>query len=234
MRYLISTMICLSATGAIAQLVAPYQLKDPDAIRINDKIISLLTSQKWACHKRSFVMYNEGKTYSISYSELTLDRNGVCHHGKLTGRWKIEGEKLLVLEYDSIDFTRDNVYFAGGFSIHYADADEVILVKNLTTDFDNRIAYYLKNKEGIDKSMKDDLADRIQRNPILKTANPKIESTSEKGEVNVESLRKHYSEMSLQELRSLFVNEAFQRRVNIVDMSKDQLIEWAIKTIINK
>ncbi|MCU0349142.1 MAG: hypothetical protein MUC59_19540, partial [Saprospiraceae bacterium] len=214
MRFSACLFFCLFASWTIAQVVAPFQLKDEEAININQEVLELLTLQKWACMEQTFVMYNYGKTYPIQFAELSLDKNGNCLHNGMEGKWYVLEDKLLVIELDTSDFNNRNIHFEGGFSIHYADEKEITLVKNLTTDFDNRIVYNLKNEEEIEKSKKAKIAALKESKRYEIITKPAIEPVLVNDKVNIDDLRKYYSKMTLEELRSLLLEEAFFRQVN--------------------
>ncbi|MCP3928882.1 MAG: hypothetical protein GY705_07260 [Bacteroidetes bacterium] len=149
--FLIFSLLILISSLIRAQEVAPFQYKDKDAIRLTEKKLEPIFDTTWVCLKMYFTNREERNTTNFRHI-LQISRDGtwkVSSHGLYGGTWHIENNRLLALNFDSkkIGMTP---FIGGGYSVLKLTDDELVIVKNLTSAFDNSIVYTYTPTENFD------------------------------------------------------------------------------------
>jgi len=148
MKYLIAIIGCFFFfhTNIYCQNVSPFQFEDKNKLEIDELVKQLLFEKNWYAHE---MQYFEKGNYDFNpvKFDLKIANDHTFSQDYYKGDWAIEND-LIIFNLDISEKRYTNNFFAAGaFSIHKISADELVLVKNLSSRMSNRIVYFLATKE---------------------------------------------------------------------------------------
>ncbi|MFN7120102.1 MAG: hypothetical protein ACK4TA_25150 [Saprospiraceae bacterium] len=134
-----------------SQEVAPFQLKDQKGITISKKSLPLLTGKTWTTYKQYYANKDEASVYAGSFMAFKFSPdgkfNGTAGNRSLSGNWSIENKRLLKLVINEVNEIDQEVKIGGAYAVYKLTNEELVLVKNLTSDLSMRIIYYCKGSK---------------------------------------------------------------------------------------
>ncbi len=207
---LIITLLCnFSSAG---QDVAPFQLEEEHILELDESVLDGLIDKSWYCTMRKYVEREVWYNNKSAWGYLKLEKEGIALHNNHEGTWFIDDDKILYLDFESDDYNKYKVWFAGGYVILKANEDELIIRKSLTSSFDNDFTYFFESEKRLKARIAAQKAEWKER----KKHNPQKE-------------RKPFSQMSRQELVQELYAELFIRKVKLEvdpsELSKFELLK---------
>lgn len=144
------TMLC-SLLNGFSQDVAPFQLKDQKGIALSKKNLPLLTAKTWTTYKQYYANKDEASTYAGSFMAFKFlpdgKFNGTAGNRSLTGTWTLEKKRIVQLNIQEQSAIDQEIKIGGAYTVYKLTAEELVLVKNLTSDLSTRIIYYCKGSK---------------------------------------------------------------------------------------
>lgn len=164
MKNLLTLLITIffAPTIIYSQNVAPFQFSDTEKWPIDGKVEQLLLNKNWYAYE---MQYFESGNKDINPVRFTLKvANDLTFTQDIyEGDWLIEDDLIIFNLEVSEARPNKQIFTAGAFSIHHISKTELVLAKNLSTNLENRIVYYLTS----DKIVKEKLANSNATTPIV-------------------------------------------------------------------
>lgn len=216
------------ATLILGQDVAPFQWEDINAKTIDSEVLEALLYKNWHCYERKFRYKGLYRKVNPGY-QFYLMENGTCTitlNGKEEpGTWHIENNNLLVFNIDNAeDYVHWNHNLLGGHALYKIDETGLILVKTLTSDFDNKIILYFDTQERHQV--------RVVSNSN-KFWNEKIQNTTWKKSQNQDEEfgfepMKDEKEILLEKIKRTYAEKGLKLKPNLELLTKEELEEHLI------
>ncbi len=212
----------------IAQEAAPFEFNDDQAMTLDKDVLKNLINKTWSSYKQYIVLGEERKEYGGGFLTFTLKNDHTYQAAGIgdrynKGTWDVKKRTLLHLKMINEQPADQEKAMGGSYVIYSIKNEELVLVKNLTSDLKAKIIYHCKVIES------KDLAARPAKNrqePIMDT------------KINIPSpLQVKMTEsMTLEELSSQIKEELFVRGLqppaNFSKWKQEALLEL-YKNIIN-
>lgn len=214
MRYLLLVLLLSQNILLIAQEIAPFQLEDASNLKIDQEAIQQITGKEWAMYERRMYVRERVSISKHSY-QFTFHANGTFEQTNqipLKGQWEILNDRLINfkgLENNSKrGYNVDHPFSPGGYALMRLTNEVMILSKNLTSKFDNKVVLFFVVKEKY----------RNTRKPIV------AKKTNEPSEL--ELYNKYGEEWSKEEIIAKLKAHYFMRNMKIpVDLASKSKVE---------
>lgn len=134
----------------LGQVVAPYQLDDKKAKKLNERRLNKIMDVDWVEYKRVYHIRETTREYDYPARSrvLRINSDHTFQQADETGEWSLQGEKLLVVKMKrSVEENAKAQLIMGGFAVYKTSKKELVLAKALSSTFDNKIMYYLERRQ---------------------------------------------------------------------------------------
>lgn len=203
-RILLLLLLFVSISVLIsAQEVAPFELNDDQAIVIDKSVSKMLVNKTWKSYKQYTVRGEESQEYGSGFLTFALKNDHTFQaigagNSNNSGTWEVRKKELLHLKIADDHVAGKEKVMGGSYVIYEITADELVLVKNLTSDLEAKIIYYCKTSERRDLTVKDE---KYVTTPVIDT----------KITIPPSIKIKKLEDMTLEELKSELQSEFFIR-----------------------
>lgn len=136
----------------IAQEIAPFEMHERVGASIDDKALQQLFAKEWVIYERRMYIKDSFTKHTGQYT-FQINANGAFEcsqsiHSK--GTWEVIDSQLIHFKFSVPDDEFDrNVFSPGAYKLQALEEDKFILVKNLTSSYDNQLVYYFIDKESL-------------------------------------------------------------------------------------
>ncbi len=148
---LISFILFSCLLHAYSQQVVPFQWKEQKGIALSKKTLPLLTAKTWTTYKQYQVNKNEASAYAGSFGAFKFlsdgKFNGTLGNRSFMGIWTLEKKRILQLNIQEQSEKNQDNKIGGAYTIYKISEEELVLVKNLTSDVNKRMVYYCKGSK---------------------------------------------------------------------------------------
>ncbi len=136
----------------IAQEIAPFEMDERVGASIDDKALQQLFAKEWVIYERRMYIKDSFTKHTGQYT-FQINANGYFEcsqsiHSK--GTWEVIDSQLIHFKFPVGEDGFDrNVFSPGAYKLQALEEDKFILVKNLTSSYDNQLVYYFIDKESL-------------------------------------------------------------------------------------
>lgn len=155
-RTLFFSLLFLSSLHLlVSQEAAPFEFNDDQAMALDKNTLKNLIGKTWSSYKQYTVLGEERKEYGGGFLTFTLKNDHTYQaagdrdrYNK--GNWEVKKRALLHLKMAKEQPADQEKAMGGSYVIYGIGDQELVLVKNLTSDLKSKIIYHCKVIESKD------------------------------------------------------------------------------------
>ena len=129
------------------QAMIKADIEDKKAKRIKKSVIRKMTNKTWEEYKRVYFIRGDEREYNYSGKRLLQinNKDNSFLQSDQIGHWKLIGDKVMAVYADNkSEQDSSQQRLIGNFLVYKASRKELILVKPLSQQMDNKIVYYYR------------------------------------------------------------------------------------------
>lgn len=201
-----------------AQTLVTANRVDKKAKRIKRSVVRKITNHTWEEYKRVYHIRGNEREYNYSGKRLLkIGKDSSFVQADQVGRWEVHSDgKILHVEaeLESSDST-DTRQVIGSYMIYKASKRDLVLVKPLSANTDDKIIYYYR-KSSLD------IDDQVA---ILQSGVKGVNRYQYQTQMNEESLKKKSKDELIKMIRAEYFRRSTAPPRNLTKKTKDELVD---------
>lgn len=153
MPYLLLVLLLSQNLSLLAQEIAPFQLEDTSNLVVDQEILQQITGKVWVMYERRMYVRERCSISKHAY-QFSFHSDGVyeqINQMPSKGEWEILNDQLInfkgLEDNSKRSYEVDHPFSPGGYALMRLTAEVMILSKNLTSNFDNKVVLFFVVKE---------------------------------------------------------------------------------------
>ena len=147
-KYMLLTLLCTLMVGlGNGQALIKPDVEDKKAKKIKKRLIRKMTNKTWEEYKRVYFIRGDEREYNYSGKRLLRinAKDSSFLQSDQVGHWELIGDKIMAVYADNKDQQDSSQQrLIGNYLIYKATNKDLILVKPLSQQMDNKIVYYYR------------------------------------------------------------------------------------------